>query len=397
MTKQERLLGQTILDFANAENTDEACFEHFENIQNIMKFSPNFQERARKFYPFYAMPSLPTKSMEDEYWELSREEKELIRRLEDKSNLPFKLESRSWADKYELLLDFSCTYLLTPPDLTPPEPRKLKRKTGSKTRKTIKWRLYSHDPLHVAFSGPEHKRLLDVIFPKERVNPPKPEVLLQIRREHEENERKGMTEGFSKPFKFNVDITDHERLAAIYDEQSAKDDIVKLKGVWDRLNTIYVAIEIAELRHQLKDLLQEIVSGRRYDDIPGMETHASIYNNLPREKVIVREFELEQVFRLNEEDYLEIRWPKEWITRFKEDIAYCLIEFLVPEGNKNYIAKCLWCEKYFIRTKYNPAKLQKFCRYNGDGCKDDWHNRERVKSGKAAKYIKNGRAEGKYQ
>jgi hypothetical protein len=383
MTKQERLLGQTILDFANAENTDEACFEHFENIQNIMKFSPNFQERAKKFYPFYAMPGPPPKPVKEDYDELSCEEAELIKRLEDKLTPPFKLV---WTDRYYFLLGFSCTFFESPPQ-------------PGETTRTVRWRKYSRDPLDVALAGAQHKKILDEIFMKDRVNRTTPEGLLQIRREHEETQWEGMTEGLekhspNKRLEFGVDINDHERLAAIYDEQSARDDIARLKGLWDKLNTIYVAIEIAELRHQLKDLLQEIVSGRRYDDIPGIEIYASIYNNLPREKVIVREFELGQISQVNEEDYLEIRWPKEWITRFQKDIAYCLVEFLNSDENRNYIGKCLNCEKHYIKTRLDMKNPQKFCRYNGDDCRTAYNNRRRIESGEAAEYKRKKRKKG---
>jgi hypothetical protein len=36
--------GQILVDFANAKDTNEACFEYFSNIQSFLDFSPKFLE-----------------------------------------------------------------------------------------------------------------------------------------------------------------------------------------------------------------------------------------------------------------------------------------------------------------------------------------------------------------
>ena len=50
-TERERKKGQIVLDFINAETTDEACFNHFENVQELMDFSTDFAERLKEVYP----------------------------------------------------------------------------------------------------------------------------------------------------------------------------------------------------------------------------------------------------------------------------------------------------------------------------------------------------------
>ena len=42
MTKRERKLSRTVVDFANVESTDEACFTHFENMRDLMSFPDDF-------------------------------------------------------------------------------------------------------------------------------------------------------------------------------------------------------------------------------------------------------------------------------------------------------------------------------------------------------------------
>jgi hypothetical protein len=48
-----------VMDFINAETTDEACFTHFANIQDFLKFHPKFVEQAKGvFLPITPISSL---------------------------------------------------------------------------------------------------------------------------------------------------------------------------------------------------------------------------------------------------------------------------------------------------------------------------------------------------
>ena len=46
MEEHQRLCGQAVIDFANAESTDEACSKHFENMARILVFREGFVEEA---------------------------------------------------------------------------------------------------------------------------------------------------------------------------------------------------------------------------------------------------------------------------------------------------------------------------------------------------------------
>jgi hypothetical protein len=52
MTRQQRLQGQVIVDFVNAENADEGLSKVFENIQVAFGLSRTFHEEAQKRLPF---------------------------------------------------------------------------------------------------------------------------------------------------------------------------------------------------------------------------------------------------------------------------------------------------------------------------------------------------------
>ena len=48
MKEKEKLLGQAVIDFVSAENTDQACLKHLENMQQVMRFSSDFPKRLQK-------------------------------------------------------------------------------------------------------------------------------------------------------------------------------------------------------------------------------------------------------------------------------------------------------------------------------------------------------------
>jgi len=55
--------GQLIVDFTNAESTDEACFSFFEHIQKLLSFSPAFLKQIERIFPTYHMLSDKEKNL----------------------------------------------------------------------------------------------------------------------------------------------------------------------------------------------------------------------------------------------------------------------------------------------------------------------------------------------
>lgn len=51
MTERERQYGQLVVDFVNAETTDEAGLNYIENIHEIFNYSPKFIKKAKKSFP----------------------------------------------------------------------------------------------------------------------------------------------------------------------------------------------------------------------------------------------------------------------------------------------------------------------------------------------------------
>jgi hypothetical protein len=173
-------------------------------------------------------------------------------------------------------------------------------------------------------------------------------------------------------------------------------ELQELSSKYDTLD--YLHRIMASKQKGLEDILDDIIQGKDFDDISRLTYYIELYNKLPVARVSSRGGVLTEhpLPPIEEKDYLEGRMSY-WTTRVDQDLAYCLVGFLLPVGNRKYIAKCLNCEKYFVAAKYTPTNPQKFCKYNGDKCRFDWNNKRRIESGKAAKYMKDGRLEGKYQ
>jgi hypothetical protein len=69
-------------------------------------------------------------------------------------------------------------------------------------------------------------------------------------------------------------------------------------------------------------------------------------------------------------------------------IYHFFVEFLKPFNNINRFHHCKNCNKYFISQTKRKAI---FC---SKKCRQDWHNKERIKSGEHAKYKRKKRMEG---
>jgi hypothetical protein len=82
-----RAHGQILVDFANAENTDEACFAYFKNIQSSLGFSSKFDEQIKKNFPYMSSFSESMNEAEKELLELVLKEKLKLSFLNNQLNM----------------------------------------------------------------------------------------------------------------------------------------------------------------------------------------------------------------------------------------------------------------------------------------------------------------------
>jgi len=364
MTKQERLLGQTIIDCANAENTDEAICRFFENVQRIFDFSPIFTEEAKEKFPSATFDEA---------------ENEIL------SVLPTLKPVLDLLGLRKEICDYNPrSGILTVRDL------RLKKST---------------DGMGYVVEGSKSYDMSTRDFENEFDAKLTPEInesitkLVELKhklRKAKHNAKGSMPSSLLNRLVYDFPLRTHFK----------SEDIAAMARNYETV--ISVHRNISGLQQEIKELIEKTLRGDlRIEDETSDERlniFLSIYNSEKMTRMVFDEKgSLIEVPNFNEQDFLDMEDAIDWYNisatygHFERLLGYCFIGFMKSEENKAHLGKCLNCQKYYIATKLNTKNPQKFCRYSGDGCKNDWHNREKVKSGKAAKYIRNGRAEGKYQ
>ena len=74
--------------------------------------------------------------------------------------------------------------------------------------------------------------------------------------------------------------------------------------------------------------------------------------------------------------------------RWRNVIYYSMVEFFLTPENLNHLKRCEWCKSFYI------AKALRTSKYCSDPCRLKFHNEKRIKSGEAAKYKQKKRREG---
>jgi hypothetical protein len=167
-----------------------------------------------------------------------------------------------------------------------------------------------------------------------------------------------------------------------------------------------IKITISSLQEELRELFEKILQHKIYieDDTVLEEPlirFLNIYNSEKMTKFIFDENGiLIEVPNFDEKDLLDLNeaipitgFPSTYI-HFERLLGYSFIAFIKSINNRAYLGKCLNCEKHFIKTKLDMKNPQKFCRYNGDDCRNAYNNRRRIESGEAAEYKRKKRKKG---
>jgi hypothetical protein len=117
--------------------------------------------------------------------------------------------------------------------------------------------------------------------------------------------------------------------------------------------------KVGDLQADCEETLRMLMDGRPYHDIPTLEAFLEIYNTAGYQRLIIADRNrLVPVFSIDERKYFAIRQIEGWLEALQKVIAYFLIEYLRSEKNLNYLKKCRTCSRYFIARQ---PKIQKFC------------------------------------
>jgi len=100
-------LGTILVDFANAETTDEACIAYFRNIKTFLSFSPDFVERLEKVFPLKTSFYAPLNQIEFKLLNLISEKVRQIGSLDSQIGyIGYRLEDCNYKNNTLLLLQY---------------------------------------------------------------------------------------------------------------------------------------------------------------------------------------------------------------------------------------------------------------------------------------------------
>jgi hypothetical protein len=117
--------------------------------------------------------------------------------------------------------------------------------------------------------------------------------------------------------------------------------------------------KVGGIQADCEEILRLLMDGRPYHDIPALVAFLEIYNRAETHRLMIAgSNRLVAVFPIDETKYFAISEIDGWLDALQKVMAYCLIEFLKTEKNINYLKKCRTCCRYFMARQ---PRIQKFC------------------------------------
>lgn len=368
MNEHNRLCGQAVIDFANAESMDEAVSTHFQHVAHIMRFEEGFLEKAKKHFPSWFRVG-PKSEAERDFLEAAVREEGLRRDLNKR------LKILNPIHRYEVKTCNSSDGTLTMIAWHFENGQWVYGKPGvdggytnpfTETFEEFRDRIRSHAWANSETHGDIVQELWDIDKQLETFKRKTFDALDELVQANKQLETKKTQFSSSE----------------VEDLYSRRYEYSRLRILHERLRT-----EQSALRGILDNLLQRV----SLLQIKSLHEFADLYNNLPRSRVTVSDDSLTIQHPIEEHDYFSLYFSKNCINRLRSDLAYCLITFWLDEKNRACLHKCDYCDKYFLARKLYTSKNY-FC---SDGCRLIWNNRRRLESGEARGYKKRGHSEGK--
>jgi len=380
MKEKERrqFLGEAVCAFANAQTTEEACFEILTGIQKISDFSSSFIEEIRKDFPTKSNITPPPKKFDEEYNEMISQEDKVLSGLQEKLGPPFELS----CDRHKQLIWISLSSSKLEGFRKLPEWKQAVIQRAAMGMGNTRVRMDDSSPLKNykirLYSPLEHSDEFDLQDYEDMH-----EAIVAMTSGHESvfDNIKNLELDLQKSWiRFNT-IMMHEEIA-IQQRILGKilDSLIfkKLFGqeVKRKLKVDGRTVKVAmskwlEMLQKHRDFALEIyINSGEFRHKPIREDvrlsyYLQVYDEMSKYVIkIDMEDNLKKFYPISEEDYLSINLPRKWLERIRTDLAYCLIEFLLNE-DKRKLSKCTACLQFFIaddirRTVcYSPKECKK--------------------------------------
>jgi len=334
--------GKLLVDFANAEDTDEACLSFLGNIHGLFSVTPKTVDQIKKTFPLLGSGSGLPGGSDKELLELLLEKKQLITKLNERFS-----EINYAIDDYDPL-------------------------KSTLSLMSLDWERAAVDPLQEGdaldaedFDNGGFLQTFKMLGLSIVDGP----VTIKIDAIKEEVETRMGANTLAQ-------INHLARIGHTISELMTGAD----KERFNDLNTIseesQVIIKlhkkIENIQTECKKLLNSEIAGHRLNQNPALSHFLAIYNDMQTRQITIGDDDgLIQVLPIDENIFLDVREIGGWYDVLLKAFAYCAVEFFKSKGAKKKLRNCLQCKKYFIAKQGN----QKFC---AAACRLVWHKNKAV-------------------
>ena len=320
---------QFIIDFINAQDTENAVLSCFRNLEQHFEFPPDFYEMAKNLFPSINVISVL----------LNDDDKKLLEQIIEKNTIIKRLNEQF---------------------------------------QSIHYAIENYDPLYGTVS------LMSLDWNR-KTNGGLPETSPAGRDDADGG-------GFLQTLKLlGLSIVDGPvtiKIDAIRSEieallgTQASDQISRLMEVGHNIDELIIDIDegryeelhmlaeehrevidfhnkIEDIRSDFRQILDREIEGKPLSEMPAFATYLEIYNRSGLHRLLINEENrLIAQSPINEHKYLTIKEVKGWLEVLRADTAYCLIEVLKSVKSRKRLKKCLTCNSYFMARQ---PHIQKFC------------------------------------
>jgi hypothetical protein len=322
--------GKILTDFANAHAIDAACFTYFENIQNLLSFTPDFGKQILKIFPSLQSFLEPLNYTEKTLLKLISEEFQIIDYLNTQfSSIDYELTSY---DSHNRMLNLmSSKWERSEPDNQTSEMVSRMEENGiDGFLNTLKMLGIS------AVDGPIAIKI---------------DAIADEIKNHMGKETMDQIKNLMK-------------IGRVIDESTSGFTENRLKNLQDLTQQFQVIDnfhqEIEKIQTDLRDILEGIVGGLSLKDIPMFLEFLKVYNSMQNKEIVISDNDaLISLAPMNATNYLQINGVNAWSDVLLNEVAFWTVEFFRHEKAKRYIRKCSACSTYFIPNRLGK---QKFCR-----------------------------------
>jgi len=298
MKSKERIKSyrQILVDFCNAQTSDEACLTLFRNLQNLFSFSSNFAEKMEENYPSLKKLYSCFNETERELFDLVLEGERLKWRLNSELSIHDRISLYFYPDSNQLIL-----------------------------------RLHDSseygNPIYYDFSLPKDIDLFRTKFISD----------------YGYNYRK-----FKKLIEKLIDVSKRIQNFNLIPQDDKTKEFNRFCGLHEI--TIGLHVKVEEFQRYIRDILESALKNKNLKPFKGI---LEKYNTLHTTKLkITQDTIVDEVPVMTETE----RISNGWFERIEYYLAYLIGEILKIDGGMKYIGKCLECKKYFSRSRLNEKK-----------------------------------------